>query len=193
MLEHLKLINHPVRMRICQALHRARLSTTQLHAILKDVPKPSLYRHLRILLKNNLIQVVDRRQVNGIEEKIYSIDEAALEIRPQEIKSKADLSVLAEFASIYISAARDEFLSHLAQNDSADLSTYIFHDFAFYATDEEFSQLKHTLWQILADLETRAPAERRTRRRLLIVAHPSQAPTLSSPNFKREEASDETA
>ncbi|MCS6870964.1 MAG: helix-turn-helix domain-containing protein [Anaerolineae bacterium] len=199
MFQRLKIVTHPVRIRICQALHRAKLSTTQLHALLKDVPKPSLYRHLRILLENGLIQVAETHLVNGIEERIYTVNSEALDITQEDIDREISNQQLAEFALAYINGVSSEFAEYiLAQSQPISVQQLLFHDFHFFATDEEFVALRRKLWQMFSELEARPPQPNQTRRRFLIVAHPSQVPMHSSTEADRdqkqsiEESSDET-
>jgi DNA-binding transcriptional ArsR family regulator len=192
----LKLVNHPVRIRICQALHRAKLSTSQLHALLKDVPKPSLYRHLRLLLANGLIQVAETRLVNGIEEKIYTIDDDALHITQEDVQREVSAAQLAEFALIYSNAASSEFAEHLMRSAPPDLNQVLFHDYVFYATDEAFAELKRAIHRMFTALEAQPPEAGSTRRRLLILGHPSSAPepdlaTIES--HESQEMNDENA
>lgn len=194
MFQRLRLVTHPVRIRICQALHGANLTTSQLHAILKDVPKPSLYRHLRILLENGLIQVAETHSINGIEEKVYTIDRSALDITQEDINRGISAQQLAEFALAYINGASSQFAEQvLMQSEPVPLGQLIFHDFAFFATDEEFAELKRTLWQMLSALEARPANAERTRRRLLILGHASPMPTSDPSSSDQEESTGETA
>jgi len=193
---HLKLVNHPVRIRICQALHRAKLSTSQLHAVLKDVPKPSLYRHLRLLLANGLIQVAETRLVNGIEEKIYTIDDDALHITPEDVQSQVSAAQLADFALVYSSAASSAFAEHLMRSAPPDLHQVLFHDYVFYATDEAFAELKRAIHRMFTALEAQPPEAGSTRRRLLILGHPSSAPEpdlFTAELYESQEMNDENA
>ncbi len=173
-LKRLNLINHPIRMRICQALHRAKLSTAQLHAVLKDVPKPSLYRHLRLLLEGNVIVVAETHTVNGIEEKIYTTNDEAMQITETDVNT-ASVPQLAEFVCIYANVATNDLADYITTTTPPDFPNVIFHDHAFFATDEEFAELKRTLRQMLDALESRPPQAGR-KRRLMVLSHPSQAP-----------------
>lgn len=193
MFQRLKLVTHPVRIRICQALHGAQLTTSQLHDLLREVPKPSLYRHLRILLENGLIQVAETHLVNGIEEKVYTIDRSTLDISQEDVDRGINAQELAEFALVYINGVGSQFAEHmLLRGDPVPLGQFILHDFAFFATDEEFAELKQALWQMLSALESRPPNAQRKRRRLLIVGHESE-PKSSPSSSDQEESSDESA
>lgn len=193
MFQRLKLVTHPVRIRICQALHGAQLTTSQLHDLLREVPKPSLYRHLRILLENGLIQVAETHLINGIEEKVYTINRSTLDISQEDVDRGVSAQQLAEFALVYINGVGSQFAERmLMQDDPVPLGHFILHDFAFFATDEEFAELKRTLWQMLSALESRPPNAQRKRRRLLIVGHESE-PKSSPSSSDQEESSDESA
>ncbi len=184
-IKRLNLINHPIRMRICQMLHRAKLSTAQLHAVLKDVPKPSLYRHLRLLLEANVIMVAETRTVNGIEEKIYTTNDKAMQITETDVNT-ASIPQLAEFVCIYANAAANDLADYITTNTPPDFPNVIFHDHAFFATDEEFAELKRTLRRMLDALEARPQQEERKHRRLMVLSHPSQTPDPETSDFEQE-------
>jgi hypothetical protein len=187
-IKRLNLINHPIRMRICQTLHRAKLSTAQLHDVLKDVPKPSLYRHLRLLLEGNVIMVAETRTVNGIEEKIYTTNDEAMQITETDVNT-ASVPQLAEFVCIYANAAANDLADYITTTTPPDFPNVIFHDHAFFATDEEFAELKRTLRQMLDALEARPLQKGRKRRRLMVLSHPNQAPE-PEPSDSEQESSE---
>src|SRR5437588_8893356 len=67
------LLLHPVRLRILKAFLGDRaLTTSQLAAELNDVPAGSLYRHVALLTKAGVLQVVAERRVRGAVERTYS-------------------------------------------------------------------------------------------------------------------------
>lgn len=71
-LKNFSVINHPVRMRIFQALHAEELTINQPAKRLADVPKPSLYRHINQMVEAGVIEVRRTRLVNGIEERFFA-------------------------------------------------------------------------------------------------------------------------
>jgi hypothetical protein len=75
------LLLHPVRLRIVQAFLGDRaLTTTQLAAELDDVPAGSLYRHVALLAKAGVLQVVAERRVRGAVERTYTLRILAAQI-----------------------------------------------------------------------------------------------------------------
>src|SRR5437764_553125 len=68
------LLLHPVRLRILKAFLGDRaLTTSQLAAELNDVPAGSLYRHVALLTKAGVLQVVAERRVRGAVERTYTL------------------------------------------------------------------------------------------------------------------------
>lgn len=80
------LLLHPVRLRIVKAFLGDRaLTTTQLAADIADVPAGSLYRHVGLLAKAGVLEVVAERRVRGTVERTYTLRLSAARIRPDEI------------------------------------------------------------------------------------------------------------
>jgi DNA-binding transcriptional ArsR family regulator len=73
LLMRVDLLIHPIRLRIIQALGQDRLTTQELAERLPEVPLSSLYRHLQLLRRGDVLDVVEERLVNGIEEKVYAV------------------------------------------------------------------------------------------------------------------------
>ena len=68
-LDKVELIIHPVRLRIMQAMGAEKLTTQEIAERLPDVPKSSLYRHLKLLLEGEMIGLAETRLVHGIQER----------------------------------------------------------------------------------------------------------------------------
>src|SRR5258708_12373736 len=68
------LIIHPGRLRIIQAFGGGRRLTAQeLAALVPDIPRASLYRHLNLLVDAGVLAVVEERPVRAIQERVYSL------------------------------------------------------------------------------------------------------------------------
>ena len=59
------LIMHPVRMRLLATLAHRQLTPRQLSQLLPDIPQATLYHHLGILTRAELLRVVSERQIRG--------------------------------------------------------------------------------------------------------------------------------
>lgn len=69
-----KLILNPARLRILQyiSLHE-KVRTSDLVEVLGDIPRATVYHHVKILEDNKLIEVVEENRVRGTVEKVYSM------------------------------------------------------------------------------------------------------------------------
>lgn len=66
---------NPIRQRIMQCLLVNGTSTTKrIGEALSDIPTPTLYRHMKVLLDADVIRVVEEEQVRGAVQKIYSLN-----------------------------------------------------------------------------------------------------------------------
>jgi DNA-binding transcriptional ArsR family regulator len=70
----IKLLLHPVRMRIVNALSAGRtLTTFQLCARMPEVSKATVYRHVDLLADGGILEVAGERQVRGAVERRYRL------------------------------------------------------------------------------------------------------------------------
>jgi len=70
----LDLLLHPIRLRLVHALHLARVLTTSgLCAALPDVPKATVYRQVKRLVRGGVFEVESERQVRGAIERGYRL------------------------------------------------------------------------------------------------------------------------
>lgn len=92
-MEKSRVMLHPVRMRVIQQLLLGEpLTILQLLDRLGDVPQATLYRHMKVLQEENIVEVVATNKVYNREERVYSVVMEQLNISDDEIKrlSKED-------------------------------------------------------------------------------------------------------
>jgi DNA-binding transcriptional ArsR family regulator len=166
------LLNHPVRLRIAQLLYGRQLSTAQIHELLGNVPKPSLYRHLSRLLEGGVIEVVETRTVKGIEERIYTTVKDELNLTKEDQERGVDANDFADFVRVYGTLAADEMANVVAAEATLNVQNLAFRDYEFAATDEEFADLCAALWRLLDEAEQRPLTDNRRQRRLLVLSFP---------------------
>ena len=71
-----KIVMNPVRIRIAQYfLVHEQGTTAQIGEELSDVPKASLYRHMKIMEDAGLIRVVQENKKRGTVEKVYKLEQ----------------------------------------------------------------------------------------------------------------------
>ncbi len=171
-----ELIIHPVRFRILRTIDKDSLTTQEIADRLMDIPKSSIYRHLKLLLENNLIEVADTRLVNGIQEKTYRLEQPA-RLSADDMKDiSADdhiryfttyvLTLVQDYAD-YVTAA---FTQNNALDMLADQTGYT--EVSFFASPAEMDTFQAEINAAVMKLLPNEPGNGRKRRKLAIVSQP---------------------
>ena len=165
------LLNHPTRLRIVLALYGRQLTTTQVAAILEDVPRASLYRHINRLLHGGVLQVVETHLVRGIEEKTLTATKSELHLSKEEVTKSINVDEFADFVRVYGTVVTNDLAAAIASDSHLDVNQLLFRDYDFMATDEEFAALQAKIVQLLDEAESLPPAPERKARRLFILSY----------------------
>ncbi len=168
-LKNFAVINHPVRMRIFQALHAEELSINQLSKRLADVPKPSLYRHIHQMVEAGVIEVRRTRLVNGIEERFYAAVNALID--SADIDQPGGLEQFADHVQLYGNGVVQALTRYILECGNPYDEKIAARDHIFYATEEEFVRARETIYRILKDLEQNPPSAGRQKFRMFIMGH----------------------
>jgi DNA-binding transcriptional ArsR family regulator len=170
------LILHPVRFRILQALAGVTLTTQEIADRLPDVPKSSIYRHLKSLLDGEMIAVMETRLVNGIQEKSYGLKE-----RPYlNADDVAGLSAAdhVRYFTTYVMNLQREFAEYVqaleAETGTVDLlaERVGYTEVTFYASLAEMDQLHTDLNAAFAKVIGNEGDNGRFPRKIAIITHP---------------------
>ncbi len=167
------LLLHPVRLRIVKAFLGDRaLTTSEIAAELGDVPAGSLYRHISLLAKAGVLQVVAERRVRGAVERTYTLRLLAARIGPAEA-SAMSLDEHARAFMAYIAGLLADFDRYVASRpvdrvgDGADYRVA-----AMWLTEAEFIDFLRDLAAIAQPRLANPPAKGRRRRLLYTVMLP---------------------
>lgn len=117
-MDSLKLLAHPVRLRIIHALRGGRVLTAgRLCERVGEVSKATVYRHLELLTEAGVLEVVEERRVRGAVERHYRLraERAGVEAGQLARMTKDDHRVA--FAAA-IAALQAEFEAYLDDQDS---------------------------------------------------------------------------
>jgi len=176
-LDRVELVIHPVRLRIMQALAGEELTTQQIAERLPDVPKSSIYRHLKLLLEGEMIGLAETRLVHGIQEKVYELAQPPYLGAEEMASLTADehfrtfttyiLTLLREFAA-YLTRAQGQ-----APAGKIDLAAdhVGYTEAVFFAGEEELVVFQERLQEALAPLPQK-PGPGRRRRKIALITHP---------------------
>ena len=103
-MEMAEVVMNPVRQRIFQYLLVHETGTVkEIRKALPDVPSASLYRHMKILVENDILTVVGENRIRGTVESIYQLNKSALEIDDADGSAvqSALLGISASFAKYF--------------------------------------------------------------------------------------------
>jgi DNA-binding transcriptional ArsR family regulator len=189
------LLLHPVRLRILKAFLGDRaLTTTQLAAELDDVPAGSVYRHVALLTKAGVLQVVAERRVRGAVERTYTLRLLAAQIQPGEVAAMTPEEHAQAFMA-YVAGLLADFDRYLAAGPPDPVRDgAVYQVAAMWLTDTEFGDFLRDLRSIAQPRLANAPGKGRRRRMLYTVLLPApEKPSGgkgAAPRTKRRRAHD---
>ena len=173
--DNAELVIHPVRLRILLCLQSGELTTQEIADCLPDVPKSSLYRHLRLLLEGQFVSVAEIRLVQGIQEKVYILSRPA-RLGPEDM---ADLSAedhLRYFTTYLMTLLRgfSDYLSDSTEIDfEADRVGY--NEVSFWTNKQELDDFSVQLNNALRPLLENHEGEGRWWHKVAVIGHPIMA------------------
>ena len=167
------LLLHPVRLRIVKAFLGDRaLTTSQLAAELGDVPPGSLYRHIAMLSRAGVLQVVAERRIRGAVERTYTMRQAAAQIQPGEAKAMTPGEHSQAFLA-YIAGLLADVDRYLATSPPDPAREAGYRAGAMWLTDAELAELLHDLRAVFQPRLANTPGKRRRRRLFYTVYLPA--------------------
>ncbi|MBP6470866.1 MAG: helix-turn-helix domain-containing protein [Chloroflexi bacterium] len=170
------LILHPVRFRILQVLAGETLTTQELADQLPDVPKSSIYRHLKLLLAGEIIAVTEARLVNGIQEKTYQLAQP-LHLDADDVANLTAVEHMQYFTTYIMNVMRG-FADYLetTEADTGGLDLLAdrvgYSELFFYASLAEMDTLHADLNAAFVKLATNKPGNGRAKRKFVFINHP---------------------
>ncbi|WP_246842915.1 helix-turn-helix domain-containing protein [Allokutzneria sp. NRRL B-24872] len=161
------LLHQPVRWRIAQALIGRRLTTADLAERLPDVPHTTLYRHVGVLVKAEVLRVVGERKVRGTVERTYEL------AMPEPETDRISPDQLRTMFTVYLAGITGDMDRYLERDDVDPMRDGIaFRQAALRVTDAEYAEFQQRLGDLIADFADRDPGEGRTRRILSTILMP---------------------
>lgn len=180
-----ELLLHPVRLRIVQAfLGERALTTAQLAAELSDVPAGSIYRHVALLTKAGVLQVVAERRVRAVVERTYMLRTVAAQIQPDEVAAMTPEQHLQAFTAYVAGMLSDaeRYLRTGTPDPARDGASYRMG--ALWLTDAEFGDLARDLQIVFQSRLANGPERGRRRRTIYTVVLP--APENAKPKSRKK-------
>ncbi|TDF94727.1 helix-turn-helix domain-containing protein [Paenibacillus piri] len=142
-MKKIDLLLHPIRMRIVQKLLLGKpMTIAQLAETLGDIPQATLYRHMRLLLEENHVEVVDTKKVSGTEERIFSVKKETLQIPEHEVETISQEDNVRHF-SVFHTNLLQQATSYLMETPPQQYKQegFAYWQTPLHLTDDEFQAL----------------------------------------------------
>ncbi|HET9016601.1 MAG TPA: helix-turn-helix domain-containing protein [Thermomicrobiaceae bacterium] len=168
------LLLHPVRLRIVKAFLGDRaLTTGQLAAELSDVPAGSLYRHVALLTRAGVLQVVAERRVRGAVERTYMLRLVAAQVGLGEVAAMTPEQHAHAFMAFVagLLADFDRYLAARPPDFARDGVSY--GETALWLTDAEYAAFLRDIATALQPRLANPPGTGRRRRMVASVFLPA--------------------
>lgn len=175
-LSKIELLIHPVRFRILQTISNRPLNTQEIAEYLPDVPKSSIYRHLKSLLDGEMVKVAETRLVHGIQEKKYELAQRAYLDANDMAGLTADEHLT--YFTTYLMTLLQGFADYLSvaglEGKKIDMveDRVGYTEITFFASPDEFELLQADLNKAVLKLANNKPGNGRVKQKLVIVSHP---------------------
>ncbi|GCE31546.1 transcriptional regulator [Dictyobacter alpinus] len=138
------ILMHPVRMRIIGLISRQAQTTQQLAKQMADVATPTLYHHLNLLVKAEILQVVKEEQKRGTYEKTYALVEGSSVLGTEDL-SQMTADELMHMFQLFVSVLIGDYAQYLQQKKDRDYNDMGMRQALLHLSDQEFQQFLQEL------------------------------------------------
>lgn len=165
-----ELIMHPIRIRIIRALLFEPKTTQELAEQLPDVPKSSLYRHLKLLSEGELIGIAETNIVQGIQEKVYELVQMPSLSRAEMVEITADdhLRYFTTFMAILLQG----FADYLDADPDFQSDIVGYNELEVWASEEQFNDFTRKMNAAVMPLLRQEKGKGRRRYKVATVVFP---------------------
>lgn len=158
-----KLLLNPARLRILQfiTLHE-RTTVSVMMETLTDIPRATIYHHIKLLEENKIINVVDEKRVRNTMEKVYAVN------KQNDIVKEGNPSQL---VTPFFMGLLHELQVHLNNSNTDCVRDRVFFNTVFLAvTDEEYDMLLKEMKPILEKYISYKKTPERNWRKLSMIS-----------------------
>ena len=159
---------NPIRSRILQYVATHETATAgEIAALMTDVPRTTLYRHLKILTESNVITVVDENRVRGSVERTYALN----------IKTITDINTTEnalQNAFGFLMKIYGDFAEYFSDpNSSPGVDRIFLSNSGLLLSDKEFDDFLSQLSELLKKHINNSPDGKRKQRSISFISSPS--------------------
>ncbi len=169
-------ILHPVRMKIIQQLSKGPATVMELKEWVSGVPQATLYRHLNLLSKNEIIYVVEERKVRGAVERTYALDQNSAYISAEEAANLSKEDHMKMFMT-FVSNVTGEVEAYLNGNTNLKTDIFGYNQLDLYLNDEEWEELSQGMQELIGKYVPNRPSKHNKKVKLvqMLVPEPKKS------------------
>ncbi|NEB76500.1 helix-turn-helix domain-containing protein [Streptomyces sp. SID14478] len=174
-MDSVDLLLHPVRLRLVHALSGERaLTTSELCALLPDVSKATVYRHVGALADGGVLEVADEQRVRGAVERRYRLrrERAVIDAEAAAAVSNEEHRKVFAVAMATLLAEFHAYLDRPGADPAADLVGYRQH--AMWLSQDELAALIGELRDVLVRRVGNEPSPERSRYLISPILFPAE-------------------
>jgi DNA-binding transcriptional ArsR family regulator len=175
-------IKHPIRARLILALMGRELTTQQIAALLPDIPRTSLYRHIRELAEAGVFVVVGETAIRGTVEKRYAVRLSETTLAREDLLEAGHEEYL-RLVYGFLGGIVDVYQAYLVRREEGLAENTLLRVNSVNLTDEEFQQFRKQLTDLLTSVKANPLTPGRRRRIIGLLGVPDQPdPPSDEPN-----------
>lgn len=168
-------ITNPVKCKLLLEIHsQGKATAKHLADIYKDIPQATLYRHLKKMLNDGILQVVEETQIRGTIEKTYALAynisdnmETMLEENSGELYMQYFMQYIIGFAKQFQRYCQSPNINIKKDMTGFSLSP-------LYLSDEELTSFITNISQIINTVKNNEPKPDRKLRTIGIIISPEE-------------------
>lgn len=166
-------IANPVKCKLLLEIHaQGKVTAKRLAEIYNDIPQATLYRHLKKMLNDGILQVVEETQVRGTVEKTYALSlninkniETALEENSGELYIQYFIQYIMGFAKQF-----QQYCQAPNINIKEDMTGFSLSP--LYLSDDELTNLVTSVSQLIGTVKNNEPRPDRKLRTIGLIISP---------------------
>lgn len=149
------------------------LTTQEMADLLPDIPKTSLYRHVRELADAGVLKVVGETAIRGTVEKRFAVQLSEVTFSKEDMLDAGHEEYL-RLVSGMLGSIADIYQAYLARREPTLAEDTLFRFNAANLTDEEFWEFRKKLTDLLSSVRDNPMTPERRRRMIGLIGVPDE-------------------
>ena len=158
---------HPIRIRIIQLVaHNKSMTVGSIADLLEDIPRSTIYRHVKLLSENNVLIVVKEKKVRGTYEREYAFNYEVMNTQ----EDQAEKAVFSFLMKVFL-----DFNQYFKTPNADPIKDKIFLSTnTLLLSDDEFEEFKVDIYEVIKKYLNFSPQNERKTRNISIISSPVQ-------------------